>query len=156
MFLTAGFAFASLWLEGFVEKVSDGDTIRLMSGGEIKKIRFYGIDAPESKQEFGDRARFVLDSLIAGKQVKVKVIDTDRYRRLVAEVWLDSLELSYWMVANGYARWYQSYGKDRKDLARAEQEAKIAKKGLWAAENPEAPWDYRARQKKKTGSRKKK
>jgi endonuclease YncB( thermonuclease family) len=60
------------------------------------------------------------------------------------------------MAANGYAWRYKSYGKERQDLARAEQEARIVKKGIGATENPEAPWDYRAKQKKKPGSRKKK
>ena len=37
---------------------------------------------------------------------------------------------------------YKQYSKDAA-LAKAETDAKEAKKGLWADPNPTAPWDYR-------------
>lgn len=37
-----------------VIKISDGDTITVLSGKEQTKVRLYGIDAPEKKQDYGD------------------------------------------------------------------------------------------------------
>ena len=38
---------------GTVTRVSDGDTVTVTVGAERVVIRLYGIDAPESNQEFG-------------------------------------------------------------------------------------------------------
>lgn len=154
--------FAQVWLQGSVEKISDGDTFRLLSNGQIVKIRLYAIDAPESKQEYGQASKAALESVIRGKNVKVKVIDTDRYGRSVGELWVgDTLDVNLWMVKNGHAWWYEAYGKKRPDLGTAQQKARSARLGLWNNESPEAPWEWRsakrsAQDKAKAGGKKKK
>lgn len=154
--------FAQVWLKGSVEKVSDGDTFRLLSNGQIVKIRLYAIDAPESKQEYGPAAKAALESVIRGKSVKVKVIDTDRYGRSVGELWIgDTLDVNLWMVKNGHAWWYEAYGKKRPDLGGAQRKAQSAQLGLWKNGTPEAPWDWRsakrsAQDKAKASGKKKK
>ena len=49
--------------QGKVVKVTDGDTVEVLdSSNKLTKVRLYGIDAPESKQDFGQKAKkFVLD-----------------------------------------------------------------------------------------------
>ena len=52
-------------IEGKVVKVIDGDTIDVLDNTSTKhRIRFYGIDAPESKQAYGQKAREFLASMI--------------------------------------------------------------------------------------------
>ena len=51
-----------------VIKISDGDTITVLSGKEQTKVRLYGIDAPEKKQDYGQRSKQFLASLIAGQR----------------------------------------------------------------------------------------
>lgn len=159
--LLASVLHAQIWVQGTVEKVSDGDTFRMLANGQVVKVRLYGIDAPESKQEHGLVAKAALDSLILGKNVKVKVTDTDRYGRSIGEIWLgDSLEVNLWLVNHGHAWWYKAYGKNRPDLGKAEATARTARRGLWAAANPQEPWDWRSekrsRQDKKKAKKKQK
>ena len=50
------------------------------------RIRLYGIDCPESKQAFGNRARQATANAVHGKDVIVRPMDKDRYGRLVGIV----------------------------------------------------------------------
>ena len=63
--------------DGKVVKVTDGDTVEVLdSSNKLTKVRLYGIDAPESKQDFGQKAKkFVLDMAV-NKTVEVEAIDT--------------------------------------------------------------------------------
>jgi len=137
------FGFAGQWLQGRVVKVSDGDTFHMMVGGKKQKIRLSGIDCPESKQEFGPEATRATDSLIYGKEVKVEVVDTDRYGRLVGDVWVGGINLNKWLVAHGYAWWYKHYAPLRTDLADAQAQAHKEHLGLWVNPSPTPPWDFR-------------
>lgn len=65
--------------EGQVVGISDGDTITVMRGGKGKRIRLYGIDAPESRQAFGWRAKQFASDLAYRKTVRVEHVDADRY-----------------------------------------------------------------------------
>jgi endonuclease YncB( thermonuclease family) len=54
--------------------VSDGDTITILdSGNRQHKIRLEGIDAPESNQGYGSRAKQCLSDLVFGKTVTVTI-----------------------------------------------------------------------------------
>ena len=56
--------------------IHDGDTLRVWSSkGEVLKIRFACVDAPELKQPLGQESRNYLRSMIneAGGKVKVKI-----------------------------------------------------------------------------------
>ena len=56
--------------------VTDGDTIKVLDGWFVEhKIRLQCIDAPEKSMAFGQRAKQALASLVAGKNVSVKVLD---------------------------------------------------------------------------------
>src|SRR5687767_9031573 len=59
-------------IEGKVVGVHDGDTCTVLDANKNQyKIRFDGIDAPELKQDFGNKAKESLSNLIFGKQVTV-------------------------------------------------------------------------------------
>lgn len=136
-------------IQGKVIKVSDGDTITVLDQAkQTHKIRFYGIDAPEKKQAYGEKSREHLAKMIAGKEVTVEVKTIDRYGRVVGVVHREGLANStnYFMVADGYAWWYQQYARKDKALENAQNKAKAAKLGLWGDGKPDAPWDWRKAQ----------
>jgi len=94
--ITARFALVILSLlplaagefEARVVSAQDGDTLTVLRGQEQVRIRLHGIDAPEKGQAFGTRSKEYAGGLAFGQIVTVKVRDTDRYGRTVAEVML--------------------------------------------------------------------
>ena len=93
-----------------IERVSDGDTVTAISSNQIKlRIRLLGIDAPEVPhgpkpgQPYGEDARDYLDHLIGGKTVRVDAYGPDKYKRVVAVVWDEQINVNLLMVAMGYA-----------------------------------------------------
>ena len=136
-----------------IAKVTDGDTIRI----EEKKIRFFGIDAPEQKQQCkktwltisfisfskdypcGQISTDKLKKKNNNKLIICKWTNKDRYKRYIAECFKDKTNLNAWMVRNGYAVAYRKYSKK---FVSQEIFAKKEKLGLWSGTFI-MPWDYR-------------
>jgi len=137
---------------GTVTKVSDGDTVQVTTPEQTKlKIRLYGIDAAEmpgtDTQRYAPDARKALEGKIKGRQVKLDIIDIDKYRRLVSIIWLDGRNINLEMVQEGHAEAFIEYLKPpyREQFLEAEREAKSAKRGIWSLTNYERPRDFRKR-----------
>lgn len=132
-------------LTGKCVGVSDGDTIKVVVDGEQKKIRLYGIDCPESAQPWGKVAKKYASDFCYGKEVRLEVHDTDRYGRLVAEVFVEDESLNKSLVGSGLAWWYQRYAPEDSILESLEIMAKKQKKGLWGEKEFKiiAPWEWR-------------
>ena len=132
-------------------KIMDGDTIKI--NGE--KIRFSGIDAPESYY-YGKRQVCYLDEIevFCGKLSKgkleekigtnpiscVKEEGKDSYDRFLGECFVNGESLSKFMVRSGYAFDWPKYSK--KKYAADEEYAKANKLGLWTMKF-EYPWEWR-------------
>ena len=130
-------------LEGNVVKIADGDTLTLLtSSNEQVKIRLAGIDTPERKQPFGNKAKQALANLAFQKQALIEVEAKDRYGRTVGVVFVDGLNVNAELVKQGMAWVYRKYTDDKR-LYTLESEAKQAKRGLWLDENPIPPWEWR-------------
>lgn len=135
-------------LYGKVIAIADGDTFTLLDENYGKhKIRLAEIDTPEKGQPYGDKSKKALSDFIFGKNVTVKVTDTDKYGRTVGRVYLDAgkdMDVNAGMVLSGSAWVYRQYMKDE-SLLKKEAIAKSEKRGLWAL--PEAqqtpPWEWR-------------
>lgn len=112
-----------------VVSVTDGDTIRCQQGNQQHRIRFAGIDAPESKQAFGQQAKAVLNGLIYQKNVWVEVSGRDRYGRLIGTVYLGHEDINRRMVAEGCAWAYRRYLQ--KDYLAVEAVARKNHTRLW-------------------------
>ncbi len=139
---------------GIVTKISDGDTIQVVTPEQTKlKIRLYGIDAAEmpgtDTQRYAPDARKALEDKIKGRQVKLDIIDIDKYRRLVSIVWLHGRNINLEMIREGHAEAFIEYLKPpyREEFLEAEREAKSAKLGIWALPDYERPRDFRKRMK---------
>ena len=129
-----------------VLRVSDGDTMVVRTRGfEDIRVRLYGIDAPESKQPGGPEATAFLRPL-QGQTVFVTEVDTDRYSRSVALIEHRGQSVNVNLVAQGHAWYYPQYCKRQPvcgQIQAAEKEARAARRGLWQADNPVPPWDWR-------------
>jgi micrococcal nuclease len=111
-----------------------------MHDGAAERIRLWGIDCPESKQPFGTRAKQYTGDLAFGQTVMVRVRDIDRYKRTVAEIILpDGRNLNQELVRAGLAWWYQQYARRELILRDLEEEARAARRGLWADPQPPPP-----------------
>jgi len=125
-------------------KVVDGDTIHL--NGE--KIRFTGIDTPELKQTCvkdgiidpcGITAKEILIKKIGENKVECISVGKDRYKRTLAECFVNGESLSSYLVKSGFAFAYRKYSKK---FILDEDYAKANKLGMWAM-TFQYPWDYR-------------
>ena len=131
--------------------VLDGDTIKI--NGE--KIRFSGIDAPESYYKGKEQICMKEEEKIAcGKLSKIFLIKkinnqkiicrieakTDRYNRKLGECFVNNQSLSRILVKNGYAFDYPRYSK--KKFSKEQEYAKNNSLGLWNMKF-EFPWDFR-------------
>ena len=135
---------------GKVIAVKDGDSIVVLRNQEQIEIRLLDIDCPELAQAFGRQAKKQTSDLCFGKSVTVKANGKDRYDRTLAHVILPSgKELNRELVKSGLAWWYRKYSDDE-SLGKLEADAKKSKRGLWTAQKPVAPWDWRAAKRAKS------
>lgn len=125
-----------------VVSISDGDTITVLNSKEQTKVRLYGIDAPEKKQDYGQRSKQFLASLIAGQVVEVEPKGKDRYKRTLGIIRYKDQDINAQMVLNGYAWAYVKYSKIYVDQ---EKTARENKRGLWQSSDPTPPWEWRKR-----------
>ena len=125
-------------------RVVDGDTIHL--NGE--KIRFTGIDTPELKQTCikegvinpcGFNAKKILIEKIGNNKVECISEGKDRYKRTLAECFVNGESLSSYLVRSGYAFAYRRYSKK---FILDEDYAKDNKIGMWSMVF-QYPWNYR-------------
>jgi len=133
-----------------VTEVVDGDTIKVdLGNGNIKTVRYIGIDTPETVdprktvQCFGKEASAKNKELVGGGTVGLEkdVSETDKYGRLLRYVYMGDLFINQELVAQGYAH-ASAYPPDIKYQSKftaAEQQARISNKGLWGACNTPSP-----------------
>ena len=142
----------------YVVGVTDGDTITcLVDQKEQVKVRLYQIDTPESGQAYGQKAKQALSDLIFNKFVDIETHGQDRYKRTLGTIRYSpcgqphidcsrrivvATEVNLYMIKQGYA-WYYPFTKNNPEYQQAEQEARQAKRGLWADKNPIPPWEWR-------------
>jgi len=129
-----------------VIRILDGDTIEVLHNQRPERIRLYGIDCPEKAQAFGQKAKQATSALVFGKEVTIQMHGKDKYKRTIADVLLpDGTNVNHALVKDGWCWWYRKYATEDKELQRLEQDARDAKKGLWADTAPVPPWEWRKR-----------
>ena len=128
--------------------IADGDTLTARCEAQADqptqtlKIRLAEIDAPEKGQAFGNRSKQRLSDVCFQKQAIVKPQARDRYGRTVARVICDGADANAEQVRAGMAWVFDRYVTDR-GLYAVQDEARAARRGLWADREPVAPWEWR-------------
>ena len=148
-------------LHGKVVGISDGDTLTVLdAANSVHRIRLDGIDAPEKSQAYGTRSKELLAALAFGKPVVVVWNKRDRYGRIVGQVNVaaslrcatadcpPSHDVGLALIEAGLAWHYKRYqheqpAAERGRYARAEDEARAKRVGLWQERQPVPPWEYR-------------
>lgn len=124
--------------------ISDGDTMTLLVNGKPLKIRLANIDAPESKQAFGQKSKQHLSALCFRSDASYRTRNRDRYGRTVAVVYCDGVEANRAQVEHGMAWVNPQYNRDP-SLMRAQENARAMRRGLWSDPAPIPPWKWRKR-----------
>lgn len=117
-------------------RVIDGDTIEINS----KKVRLYGIDAPEKGQpcrrnnspyDCGTASKEHLEFILTGTNVKCTKKGKDKWGRFIGVCTADGEDISQLMVKHGWALAYRKYSSAYVD---DEEFAKSNKLGMWSKE----------------------
>jgi len=129
-----------------VTRVIDGDTIDVLLNGKTERVRFIGINTPETVDPrkpvecFGKKAYQVANETLTGQTVLLETDSTqtnrDIYNRLLRYVWTDegNVDFGKVMIATGFAYEY-TYNipyKYQTIYKEAQKEAEEGKRGLWA------------------------
>lgn len=132
-------------LKGKVVRVLDGDTVVVLVGARQIKVRLYGIDAPESKQPYGLKAKQYVLMWVKDKIIELTILTADRYNRSIGKICQGKICLHEELVREGLAWWYKQYATKDIILENLEGIAKRMHKGLWSDKSSIAPWVYRKR-----------
>lgn len=130
-------------IEAPVERVVDGDTIRVRYEGRSERVRYIGVDTPETRhprkglEPYGREATEANRRLVEGRRVRLvfDVQERDRYGRLLAYVYLpDGTFVNARLVQQGYARVLTVPPNVRHAelFGRLERQAREERRGLWA------------------------
>lgn len=132
---------------GRVAGVHDGDTLTVVSHGAEFKVRLAEIDAPETRQAFGTRAKQALSDLCFNQQAIVSPVALDRYGRTVGKVRCRDVDASLHQAETGMAWAYTKYLLQGSMIPAAEAAARADKRGLWADADAMPPWLFRKKPK---------
>ena len=147
--LIASFVFAlpshARELHGRVVGIADGDTLTVLVHEERVRVRLAEIDAPERAQPYGTRARQSLAELCHDRIATVIEAGKDRYGRTVGIVSCDGVVANREQVRRGLAWVYSKYTRRNSSLYAVEREARTEARGLWQADDPQPPWEWRSR-----------
>ena len=141
---------SALAWEARVVDVADGDTITVepIQGGNRVKIRLHGIDAPETKQSYGQAAKGFVNNVALYKVVDVQPTPqgSDRYGRIVAVVVIPGIGiLQELLLERGLAWVYPRYCKNCTNWEAIQTQAQSQQRGLWTDKDPIPPWEWRKR-----------
>ena len=126
----------------------DGDTIAVNMNGKVEKVRFIGVDTPETHkpntpvQCYGPAAAAFTKNTIGGHKVRLASdplsTNRDRYDRLLRYVYLpDGTLLNEKLIQNGYGFYYPYFPFSKSQQFSADEKAAMAaRKGLWGNCDP--------------------
>ena len=135
LFGLAAQAMAAETISGKVAAVPNGDTLVIVDdAGKRHRIALADIDAPERRQAFGAQARQSLIDLCLKKQAESDA----------GHVTCEGVKVNSEQVRRGWAWVSPKQTQPGATLIELEAHARLRQIGLWAGDNPVAPWEWRA------------
>lgn len=130
-------------LQARVVQVIDGDTIEVEIDGQVRTVRYLGIDCPEADCDMGIVASDINRALVEGKRVELEkdISETDEYDRLLRYVYVGGVLVNAELIRLGYAHAVTL----PPDLAHAdeflqlEQAARLEGQGMWGLDQSPTP-----------------
>ena len=88
-----------------VTRVIDGDTIEVLMNATTHRVRYIGMNTPETYETCADEATRANAALVEGRTVVMirDVSETDRYGRLLRYVYVDDTFVNAELVRDGFA-----------------------------------------------------
>ena len=138
------FSFFDEESKGKVVSVLDGNTVQVLTlEGERHKILLYGIDSPDSGQNFSDHAKTLLSKLVLNRDITLVMRGKDRWGNRIGEIQIAGAhDPSSELVREGLA-WTTEPNPEWELL---KEHARNQGIGLWSDEHPMPPWLYRRQQ----------
>jgi endonuclease YncB( thermonuclease family) len=158
VFFIVFFAHTAFAAQFMVTRVIDGNTVKARSISKEITIRLCGIDAPETSrkknqlgQPYSRKARDYLTHLVLNKMVKIEEYGKDRYRRVLAVIYVDDMNVNLRMVQVGLAEAYKgrpAKGFNPGPYRYAEQKARYEGINMWTqGDKYISPKEWRKQQK---------
>ncbi len=123
-------------------RVIDGDTMRIVGSDNVElTLRLAGVDAPERDQPYGNTATGALEAIVRDEHLTLVDIGRDKYGRVLANCFIGNEWIELELVQQGFAWAYPEFAEA--ELVGAENKARAAGEGLWAADSPIPPWKWR-------------
>ena len=147
--LFAGSAWADT-MQGVVIVVIDGDTVLFKpdhyhpSSRAFLKVRLLDIDAPEADQPHGEAATRALKDMALKQRATLEIVATDPYGRKLGRLDVAGVAVNAELVRRGHA-WSSTRGAAGA-FRGLQDEARRARRGLWAGAAPTPPWVWRREQ----------
>lgn len=121
-----------------VIRVIDGDTIEVQKNNKAVKVRYIGIDTPETDECFGKESAGENKRLVLNKDIRLEtdVQELDKYNRLLAYVYVNDLFVNEELIKKGFAKvaTFPPNVKYADKFIAAQKEAREQEKGLWKKE----------------------
>lgn len=133
-------------IAGKVVNVIDGNTVEIISGDlDRMKIYFFGIDAPELDQEYGDRAKKLMEKITLNKNVVVQITGKDRLGHRIGIILIEgNVDPRLEMLKEGLA--WTAEKNAIPELESLKEHARAKNRGLWRQDDPVPPWVFRRQQ----------
>ncbi|PLY00739.1 MAG: hypothetical protein C0623_06730 [Desulfuromonas sp.] len=123
--------------------VIDGDTVVVLCEGQKRPVHLVTVDAPQLEQPFGKKAQAYTRELLLNNVVTISYIDQNRATDIVSA---SGRSLKWGLIRAGLAWYPDNHEKNSlrnvsDKLGKYERKARRSRKGLWAQDDPKAPWE---------------
>ncbi|PLX80140.1 MAG: hypothetical protein C0615_01605 [Desulfuromonas sp.] len=123
--------------------VIDGDTVVIQCEGKARQVHLVSVDAPQLEQPYGKQAKAFTEKMVKNHVVTARYIDNSRVSDIVNA---NGQSLKWGLIRAGLA-WYPDNHQEATlrnvsdKVGKFERKARRARKGLWAQDNPQPPWE---------------